>query len=457
MHRIAILGAGISGLATGWFLKQLLGSDVQLTIIDKNERAGGWIETVRYEDFFFEQGPRSCRTKGMGRETLALIEALGLGDQVITPHSDAKNRFLYNGKEPQRLPKHLCEVPFNSFTQGFLKSMWRDWKMPKREGEDESIHSFFSRRIGTALTETVIDSFVSGIYAGDYKRLSLKSCFPLFDEWEQQHGSLLRGAWHHRPLSSIEQTPFIQQMGRFPLFSFREGLDTLPRTLAERLSEHLVLGQSVNRLKFNKHCAEIELNNGKSYQVDGVISTLPTFALSALLKDYSSITEKLAKLTYASVTSVNIGFRQAVLPFKGFGYLIPSCHGLKALGCVWDSSVFPQQNQGTQTRLTLMIGGSRHPEVAQMSQTEITTLTQSILSDHLGIHANPEVMQIKQSHQAIPQFEIGYAQWKNEIEEEVRQHIPQLIVSGSAWTGVAINDCIAKGRQLAQSIANKLT
>lgn len=457
MRRIAILGAGISGLATGWFLKQLLGSNIQLTIIDKKERVGGWIETVRFEDFLFEQGPRSCRTKGKGRETLALIEELGLEDEVITPHPNAKNRFLYNGKQVKRLPKHVWEVPFNSLTQGFFKSIWRDWKMPKREGEDESIHSFFSRRIGIDLTETVIDAFVSGIYAGDCKRLSLKSCFPLFDQWEQQQGSLLCGAWRHRSLSSIKQTSFIQRMGQFPLFSFREGLETLPRMLAERLSQDLLLGQAVKRLKFGEQHAEIELANGQSFQVDDVISTLPTFILSSLLEDYSSIAKKLEKLNYASVTSVNVGFRHAVLPFKGFGYLIPSCYEQQVLGCVWDSSIFPEQNQGNQTRLTLMMGGSRHPEVAQMSQSEIEKLAQSVLFNHLGIRENPEMMQIKHAHRAIPQFEVGYATWKNEIQEEVEECIPRLILSGSAWSGVAINDCIAKARQLAQNIAYKLS
>lgn len=456
MRRIAILGAGISGLATGWFLKQFLGSDVQLTIIEKKDRAGGWIQTERQGDFLFEQGPRSCRTKGLGRETLALIEDLRLEDQVITPHPDAKNRFLYQGNQLQRLPKHLWEVPFNPIFQSFLKAIWRDRKMPKRKEEDESIHSFFSRRIGNALTETVIDSFVSGIYAGDYKRLSLKSCFPLFDQWEQERGSLLCGAWHHRPLSSVKQTPFIQKMERFPMFSFREGMDSLPRTLADRLSEHLVLGQSIQRLIFDKQGVEIRLNDGRSCLVDRVISTLPTFALSSLVEQYPSIAKRLRELHYASVTSVNVGFRQAVLPYRGFGYLIPSCEGQQALGCVWDSSVFPQQNRGNQTRLTVMMGGRRHPEVANMSQIEITALTRSVLSSHLGIDADPEVIQINQSQEAIPQFEVGYAKWKSEIQEEVEQLIPQLLLSGSAWSGVAINDCIANARQLAQNIVLKL-
>jgi oxygen-dependent protoporphyrinogen oxidase len=453
MLRIAILGAGISGLATGWFLKQFLGAHIELTIIEKAQRPGGWIETVQKEGFLFEQGPRSCRTKGVGRETLALIEALGLHDQVIMPHPNAKNRYLYQGKGLQRLPKHVWEIPFNPLTQGWLKVLWRDWRMPKRQEKDESIDAFFFRRLGTSWTKNLIDPFVSGIYAGDTSRLSLKSCFPLFDEWEQQQGSLLWGALRHRSIPS-KQSSFVQNMRHFPMFSFREGMETLPRALALALKDCLWLGQAVNGLTCERSKVKIELAGGQNLTFDHLISTLPTFALIPLLKDYPSLSAKMGKLSYATVTSINVGFRQAVLPYQGFGYLIPSRYGLQVLGCVWDSCVFPQQNRENQTRLTIMMGGQRHPEVNAMSDTELMEQTQQILNEHLKIKADPEIMQIKRAQQAIPQFEVGYAEWKQEIQE-IMQQLPQVTLSGSAWTGVAINDCIAKGRQIAQSISSR--
>ena len=122
----------------------------------------------------------------------------------------------------------------------------------------ESIQSFFSRRIGKTWTEHLIDPFVSGIYAGDCSRLSLKSCFPLFDQWEQQQGSLVRGAWRHRP-SPANQSPFIQKIRQSPLFSFREGMESLPRALAKELKDCLSLGQAVHRLHFKEQEIDIQL------------------------------------------------------------------------------------------------------------------------------------------------------------------------------------------------------
>lgn len=451
---IAILGAGISGLATAWFLKQVLGPDLRLIIIEKNERAGGWIQTLQEDGFLFEQGPRSFRTKGAGEETLALIEALGLQNRVIAPHRDAKNRYVYQGQRLQRLPKSLWEIPFHPLTRNFLQVLGRDWRMPKRQEEDESIHSFFSRRLGMDWTENFVDPFVSGIYAGDCKRLSLKSCFPLFDQWEQQNGSLARGAWFHRPLKR-EPNPFIQKMRAFPMVSLKEGMETLPSTLARELSDDLCLGRTVKSLQFDKNI-EIELDNGESIRAEQVISTLPTFSLGALLPADSLLRKTLEKLRYASLTVINIGFSQNVLPFKGFGYLVPSKWGLQVLGCVWDSSVFPQQNFGNQTRLTLMMGESRHPEVQHMSDSELMEQTLKILREHMNIQPQPQIMQIKKVRHGIPQFEVGYSLWKEEVQAIIQSQFPHLILSGSGWTGVSLNDCIAHARQLSQRMACNL-
>ena len=191
-RRIAILGAGICGLAIAWHLKQL-DPKLQLTLIEKSDRAGGWIQTVQMDGFLFDQGPKSIRTRGAGVETLRLIQSLGLEGQVIVPSKDAASRFVYDGKGLQALPKHLYQIPAHPLTSGWIKALWRDWQAPKREVEDESISAFFSRRIGEEWVDRLIDPFVLGIFAGDCRRLSLKSCFPQFDEWEREEGSLFRG------------------------------------------------------------------------------------------------------------------------------------------------------------------------------------------------------------------------------------------------------------------------
>jgi oxygen-dependent protoporphyrinogen oxidase len=449
---IVVLGAGISGLATAWFLKQSFGSQIHISVIEKSERAGGWIQTIQKEGFLFEQGPRSCRTKGIGRETLALIETLDLQDQVIFPHPDARHRYIYDQKGLQRLPRHIGEIPFNPLTQGWLQALWRDWRTSKRqENDDESIQAFFTRRLGQAWVDRFIDPFVLGIYAGDCSRLSLKSCFPLFNQWEQVHGSLLRGAWNHRPTSSTApQSLFVQHTRRFSMFSFKQGMETLPNTLAHHLKDSLFLNQTARSLEFDANHIVIHLENGQQMKADKVISTLPAYALASLI-NRNPLSVKLKELSYATVLVINVGFEASVLPFKGFGYLVPSKIGLPILGCVWDSCIFPQQNGGkNQTRLGVMMGGVQHPEIEGMSEHEVLEYVVRVLHQHLGIRSNPQTIQINKAQRAIPQYEIGYSIWKQDLQKVMSALSPHLILSGSAWEGVSINDCIVQARHVAQ-------
>lgn len=448
-RRIVILGAGISGLAAAWFLRRYLGNQVHLTLLEKSERAGGWIHSIQHQGFLFEQGPRSCRTAGTGRETLALIEELGLQQQVIIPHADAQQRYIYYQKRLEKVPGSLWMVPFSPLTKGWGRALWRDWTSPKRGVDDESIGTFFDRRLGSAWTNRLIDPLVSGIYAGDCERLSLKSCFPQFDAWEQQRGSLLRGAWGHRPEGGPD-SPFIRTIRRSPLFSFREGMETLPRALVQQLGHCVRLGVTVEGVDFHADGVKIKLEQGGSIEADHVISTLPLSALGGLFaSQYSSLAARCKEIDYASVTVVNIGYDYFVLPCSGFGYLIPSEAQSKVLGCVWDSCIFPQQNgHEGQTRLTVMLGGSRHPEVEQLNDDEVVRIALMALEEQCGVQEKPVAIQVKRAEKAIPQYEVGYQRWKEEVMDEMLGISPHLTLSGSWMTGVSINDCVAQARRV---------
>ena len=268
-----------------------------------------------------------------------------------------------------------------------------------------------------------------GIYAGDCKRLSLQSCFPLFHQWEQEQGSLFWGAWNHRT-KAVLPSPFIQSISRFPLFSFKEGMETLPHALANRLADSILFGQAVRRLLVDPEGMEVELENGNRLRANHVISTLPTSDLASLIPSYPQASAQLNRLRYTSVIVVNLGFDGTVIPLKGFGYLVPSEMNSPILGCVWDSCIFPQQNSQEGARLTVMIGGSHHPEMVQMSDSEIIELTLEGLHEQIGLLKHPQEVQIKRALHAIPQYELGYQIWKEGLLTLMHKIFPHLTLSG---------------------------
>src|SRR5262245_35319161 len=114
MPHCVIIGAGISGLSLGWFLKQQK-ENIRLTLLEASDRPGGLIQTIKRDRFLFEQGPRSLSTWGAGLATLKLIEDLGMQDQVLFADPAAKIRYLFTEKQLQRLPTSFISLLSSPF------------------------------------------------------------------------------------------------------------------------------------------------------------------------------------------------------------------------------------------------------------------------------------------------------------------------------------------------------
>ncbi len=378
--KIVIRGGGISGLTAAYTLQQRGYTDIM--IVEKSDRLGGCIQSVEHEGFLFELGPRSLRGSGHGQTTLALARELGLPITCADP-SAAKRYTLRNGALRQislRDPKLLLALLREPFRR-------------KGDGE-ESIDAFFRRRLGSYVADNLVDPFVSGIFAGDPTQLSLRACFPQLELWEKNNGSLLGGAWANRGAP------------KHPLFSFPEGMEQLPRALAAQLD------------------VSIKLNSIEVPPADLVVNTLPDRSIPR-----------------ASVVVVNLGWRTHVLSRSGFGYLVPSNEAADVLGVVFDSCVFPQHNRHVkETRLTVMMGGVRRPDLLELSEEGLLEMALVALSDHLEIRRAPDVFLVTKQRDAIPQYPLGHAMPGNPCR------------LGSSYHGVGVNDCIHAARSIPRAV-----
>ena len=430
LKKVIILGAGISGLALGWFLKQRHGDDLELHIIEKSHRSGGWIQTHREQGFLFEQGPHSCRTRGAGVETLQLLESLGLQDEVISADASAKKRFLYRQGKLQALPSNSLSLLFSPWFFKIAKAFWNDWHAPRGQQEDESIHVFVSRRLGSDIAEQLFDPLTKGIYAGNPRDLSMHACFPMMASWERKHGGLIRGLLKQRTPAVKGSSPFVQSCLTKPIFSLKQGMQTLPDKLAETLHTYIHYGVSASEI----HSTQIKLSDGSQLAAEHVYAAIPAHEVAPLLPHIPS----LYNLGRASLAVVNLGYHQAVLKKKGFGYLIPTMEQEDLLGVIWDSSVFPQQNRTPQeTRLTAM--------VPLRSGLDPVKTALDALSRHLGIDSEPDAIQVSLAHQAIPQYGVGHFDLLKEIEGKLPQNVTLL---GSSYRGVSVNECVLEAKEL---------
>jgi oxygen-dependent protoporphyrinogen oxidase len=369
--QVAILGAGITGLSLGFFLKERFNDTLDIHIFEKSGRAGGWIETIQEGPFQFEKGPRTVR----GEAVLELVEKLGLKERLIFPNENSKIRYLLkNGS--------LVKAPSFQLLKGKKWDLLKGLLKPGSPKEDESVYDFACRRFSKEIAEELVAPMALGIYAGDIKKLSLKHCFPSLFARDQR------------------KVPFILQKGAksTPFFSFREGLELIPKTLATKLNIH-----------YNKTIDE------EDPRFDHVFSTLPN-----------------PLVPRNSVAVINLGWIGQKLPIKGFGYLGAAGN---VLGVVFDSEIFPIDNN---TRITLM-----------MSELNLQEALNHI-KEILKIKEKPDFVHQFLAKDAIPQYPIGFDSILQGIYEEVKKKRNKSTLLGSSYQGVSINDCVAGAAKAAR-------
>lgn len=342
-----ILGGGITGLSAAWHLKKK-DPDAQITLLEKENRLGGWIQTSREGGFLFEKGPRTFQL-GRSPHLLKLINELNL--QIIS--SPPLKRYLYYKGKLRSLSSLLpILVPY----------LLREPFIAPSTLADESIYDFAARRFSPKIAEMFFDPLTLGIYGGDIRELSMRACFPALFDLERTKGSLVRAFF------SSPKTPK-------GLFTLAGGMETLIHTLEKKLSIDIVLNCEVESIS----SAEV-VANGKVWRADRVISALPP-----------SFPSK-------SLWVVNLVFPSEVISKRGFGYLVPTKEKESLLGVVFDSTIFPQQNRQNETRLTAML----QPEEPEPISTALKALRR-----HLNITAEPLYASTFFAKNAIPQFPVG--------------------------------------------------
>jgi oxygen-dependent protoporphyrinogen oxidase len=450
--KTVIVGAGISGLATAHALLQRQ-PQLELVILEATERVGGKIWTDKSHDgFVCESGVNAfLDNKPM---TLALSRSLHL---TPVPSSDAaRHRFVYSQQRLQALPT----TPPSFLTSNLLSLKGRlrvmiEPLLPRGQDTDESLAAFARRRLGREAFERLIDPMASGVYAGNPHELSLKSCFPRIHEVEQQYRSLILGLIRLQ-LKARRQgrgdTPTAGPGGR--LTSFRDGMSSLPLALAHALGPRLRLATGVQSISHEGERYILHLSQGGTEEAERVILTSPAHAQAKMLHDLlPELSHELNAIPYPPVAVCCLGFRRDKIrhDLNGFGFLIPSREGRNILGTLWDSSLFPQRAPEGYVLLRSMVGGAQRPDLALLPEAALIDAVHSDLRQIMGVQGAADFVRVYRHEQAIPQYVVGHGQRLQSIASLLQPH-PHLILSGNAFKGVALNDCVANAHALAESL-----
>ncbi|MCB1181637.1 MAG: protoporphyrinogen oxidase [Chlamydiia bacterium] len=436
MNRVIILGGGISGLSTAWYLKKFSQRPLNISVIEKKGRVGGWIETYREEDLLFELGPRGFRPNGKGKETLNLVKDLGLQDELIYANARAKKRYLLHQGKLHSVPNGLFSLLTSSMFRPFIKTLFRERKIPQIPIDDETIADFFRRRFSQEILDLIIDPLVTGIFGGDPEKLSLSSCFPLLRDYELKQGSVMKGLFANNKLNP---------MTKASLCSFRKGMERLPIALSQKLQGlgvNIYFHSPVESIECKKEKVIVHLHD-KSLETDILVSALPPKSLAVC---YPSMADQLLEIESVTVAAVSIAYQGQQTEIRGYGFLVPSRENETILGVTFDSDVFPDQGRADLSRYTVMIGGH---QVKKSKRAELVECALRQLDRHLGITMKPHATHVAIAREALPQYTLGARKRLESIENNLP---PQFFLSGNGFYGLSINDCIFHGKELATKI-----
>ncbi len=394
MKKIAIIGAGISGLSLAYFLEQLLPTALDITIFEKDDEVGGYLKTKVLKEAIFECGPRTIRNSS--KELTSLIKALDLESEILAASSEAKKRYIaYRGKL-EALPSSMHSLFTSKLGRKALLALLREPFAKRGDFDDESVESFFSRRIGKKATSIFISALTAGIYAETPDKLSMRSCFTSLWEHEKKYRSLLR----YRSDSKQHS------------FTFKAGMQSLPKRLKERIGAKIVNNFDVQSIK--EYADRVVVN--EEYEYDYIFSTIGHPGIAK-----------------TSVVAVSAAFEDQIPIPSGFGFLCPKDEEHHLLGCIFDSNLFSGQNGGYKTRLSLMF-----KDLIGYSDDVITAYSVEALRKYLGICKEADFLHILRHERAISAYPVGhYKTCEYFSQMQGRQRF-----IGSALYGVSIGDSV---------------
>jgi oxygen-dependent protoporphyrinogen oxidase len=436
---VVVIGAGISGLSAAYELMRQ-GRDV--VVLERQVTVGGNAISERIDGFLMEHGPSTMNAAVP--EALEVSRDLDLTASSMDLGANVRKRYLLDGGKLNGISVH----PLGFFTSGYLSlparlSMLGEIMRPRRVSHaDETIYDFSRRRLGDEFARKVMDPLAAGLFMGDSRALSVSAVFPRLVEFERKFGSVTRAVINARRGS---------QPGR-RLFSWPEGIGTLPRRLARILGARVHTGTTVKRIAPLASGFEIETAAEGTIRARSVILAVQPHVAAALLENVEpEAAEAAGTIPAPPVGVVYLGYRRAQVshPLDGLGFLSTRDENRAISGAQFCSTMFDGRAPEGHVAISCYVGGARNPELARLPERDMVGLVHEELSGMLGIKGPPVLSRVRHWARGLPQYNLGHPD-RRRVMESADERMPGLILTGNYLRGVSIANCLASARAAVQ-------
>ena len=466
MIRVAIIGGGISGLTTAFYLEQerRRGAPVDFVVLESTSRFGGVIQTERLNGYIIEAGPDSfLSSKPWARE---LCDDLRLSSHLIgSRDSERKTYVLVDGVlEPippgmqMMVPTKLMPVITSRLLSRSTKwAMLREYFSPPEPlpaDDDESVASFISRHFNSEVVDRLADPLLGGIYGGDASVLSARATLPQMIDSECRYQSLVRGA-----LKKRKETPHSKEEPPPMFTSMRDGMQRIVEAITRQLPrETLRCSRHVDAVRAKGEGWQIT-SAGVTEDFDQVILALPAHVCAKLMSEVRGaerVTEILGEFSYSSAVVVSLAYKASEIGLPpGFGFLVPREEAKRMMACTFVHNKFENRVPEGAALLRVFLGGMRDAEILDLCDNEIIEIVRRELREILKLTAEPQLTRVFKWHKSMAQYEVGHLLRVARLEMHM-QRFPGLHLSGNAYHGIGIPDCVRIGRSAADAIMRRM-
>ena len=448
---VAIVGAGIAGLAAAYELRK---HGVSVQILEASARPGGVITTERTDGWVIDGGPDSMLVQKPA--AVALCRELGLGDRLISTLTPRTAYVLRDGQLHPLAEGSFLGFPLrfgalarsSLFTIGGKLRLASELLIPGNRGdEDESIGAFVRRRFGEEAVDYLAEPLLAGIHAGDVERLSMRALFPRLLEAERQSGSVLRA------FRALRATPSPQ--GAF--VSLPGGTGELVEALVATMPGVVRAEARVTEIR-RAGSWIVETSIGR-IDARAVILAVPAYVAGVLLRAFDTALATFCDaVPYASTATVAFGYRreQVSHPMQGTGFVVPRVERSALLAGTWVTSKWPGRAPDGHVLLRGFLGGGRDPQRLDDTDQELIETARAELGELLGIRGEPIITRLFRWTRQSPQYEVGHLQRVAAIDDHLAS-LPGVFLTGSGFRAIGIPDCVADARATATRAAAYVT
>ncbi len=459
--RAVVLGAGIAGLATAHALRrraEASGRPIELLVLEASGRAGGRIRTTREDGYLIEWAANAIQ--GAEGPAWRVAGEVGLAEERMLARPDAARRYIARHGRLHLVPLSPgAFLRFGAISPGGKLRIALEPFYARRVSHDETVHQYASRHIGEEAATALVGAAVRGIFAGDVRKLSVDSAFPIMREMERDHRSLvfamvaaMRKA--RREGRSVKAPAAAAAgPGRRTLWGFTRGMESLAEALAASLGPSLRLNTPALAVERGAGGGySVLLANGERVLADAVILATPPRATAAILRGLDAEAARLVgSIGCAGLTVVGMAFRPEAFrrPPDGYGFLVSPGEDLEILGVLFESNLFPGRAPEGRLLVRGMVGGAERPDLITRSDAELVGLVMQALDRVIGMASGPERTWIIRQENAIAQYPVGHRATLEKIAARLAA-LPGIHVTGNAYRGVSVGSLLEDAERTAE-------